>query len=350
MSVLVYHSIIWIGLTRLGTKWDAPAVNVLAQLGAGAVGLFFMVTGLVFYPRIRTGLKDTNWKALYVARLYRLVPLQAASILIVILVVLAKAPHLKLANFPFELLQWMTGYEEVPMLGFKEAGQINAYVVWSLWFEWVFYLLFLPAFALLSDHLGRFPKILIPLVSIGIGLLAMGVEWTRALQYLALFGVGMLAFEVQSRPSVRRALQSGWASASAVAALACAMLVAPSALSFAALPMFAWFFICVASGNSFFGLLHSRAALVLGEISFGIYLLHGIVLFAIYAFGRGLLAGLPVGTVAMLVPVIAAPFVVLASATAHLWIELPGMEAGKRMAREFGNRTRLRIGELEVVP
>jgi hypothetical protein len=52
----------------------------------------------------------------------------------------------------------------------------------------------------------------------------------------------------------------------------------------------------------------------------------------------------------MLVPVIAAPFVVIAAAVAHLWIELPGIEAGKRMAREFGNRTRLRIGELEVAP
>src|SRR6476661_365493 len=53
LSVLVYHAIVWMQLTRLGGSWSPPQLALFEQLGAGSVALFFMVTGLLFYPRVK---------------------------------------------------------------------------------------------------------------------------------------------------------------------------------------------------------------------------------------------------------------------------------------------------------
>jgi peptidoglycan/LPS O-acetylase OafA/YrhL len=51
--------------------------------------------------------------------------------------------------------------------------------------------------------------------------------------------------------------------------------------SFYPLIILSFFFSVVASGNSFFGIFSLRVSRVMGEISFGIYLLHGILLFTL---------------------------------------------------------------------
>lgn len=56
LSVLIHHFCVWIGITQFGGRWSEPSSNLITQMGAGAVGLFFMTTGMVFYPRILKGL------------------------------------------------------------------------------------------------------------------------------------------------------------------------------------------------------------------------------------------------------------------------------------------------------
>ena len=43
------------------------------------------------------------------------------------------------------------------------------------------------------------------------------------------------------------------------------------------------FFLTIVSGNSLFGLLNLKTSKILGEISYSIYLIHGIILYIIFS-------------------------------------------------------------------
>ncbi len=356
LAVLLHHFALWVAVTRLGSVWRAPPQHVLNQLGAGAVGLFFMTTGLVFYPRILTGLRATPWTGVYVTRVFRIVPLVVVATAIITVIVMVRTGARPDAHYIVEAAEWITTYRQVPILGYAETGQINAHVLWSLWYEWLFYLLVLPASALAMDIVRARG---LPTWTVPAGLLAAGVIARVAgmalgifpgiLFYLPLFACGMLAYELRAREGIRQALAQPRTAVVAVAALAVGMVTTSNPYSLS-LPLFAFFFACVACGNSLGGALRLRGALVLGECSFGIYLLHGIVLNLLFVSGGGLHADWSLAMLPLLLP-IAAVIVVLVTATTFLLIERPFMRAGRTLARWLaGRRERLAGAEVGVAP
>ena len=87
-------------------------------------------------------------------------------------------------------------------------------------------------------------------------------------------------------------------------------------------------------GDELGGVLRTPGALVLGEISFGTYLLHGVVVWSLFTgFGR-----LPL---VLAFPLAAVATVVLAS-FAHLLIERPGIRIGATLAKKWTHRSALR--------
>ena len=109
--------------------------------------------------------------------------------------------------------------------------------------------------------------------------------------------------------------------------------------------MIALFFLIVASGNDLFGLLTHPASLVLGEISYSIYLLHGIVLYLLFTvFEPFSIGGLPLTQFLLLAPVLAVGIVAVA-ALSYAAVERPALMAGRRYplsrwlsARRSGDR------------
>ena len=89
--------------------------------------------------------------------------------------------------------------------------------------------------------------------------------------------------------------------------------------------------------------------MVLGEISFGIYLIHGTVLFLLFNFG--LPRDLPVRWVILFLPV-ATVIAVLLSAAAHMLIERPGIAIGRRLSGRPRERLSPRIerATLDIAP
>jgi peptidoglycan/LPS O-acetylase OafA/YrhL len=90
-------------------------------------------------------------------------------------------------------------------------------------------------------------------------------------------------------------------------------------------------FYLITSGCSVFGLLCSRVAQRLGDVSYGIYLLQGLVLTIVFSFGpaRALALASPVLHWSMMLSC-AVLLVVVATCT-HTWIERTGIETGKRV-------------------
>jgi peptidoglycan/LPS O-acetylase OafA/YrhL len=94
------------------------------------------------------------------------------------------------------------------------------------------------------------------------------------------------------------------------------------------------FFVAIASGNTLFGLLKMRAALWLGEISYSIYLCHGLILWIIM---QNILprfsAFNPTAKLFVISAVVITPVVILFSSASYLLLERPLIAIGHTIAR-----------------
>ena len=338
LFVLIHHFIIWMQVTRLGGTWSAPTVDAFNQLGAAAVALFFMTTGLVFYPRIRQGFRRASWRSVYVSRVFRIVPLVMVSVAAVTALVVIRTGHDLDSAYPAAALSWVLTLGEPPLLGYPDSGQINAYVLWSLRYEWEFYLIALPACAIAVDILARW----VPTWTVPVGLILLALVGRilhvpiELLLFLPLFGMGMLALRIQ------RIEQLAFAAAYARSRAyefrgACAggdLLPTPYGL---AMPLLGLFFTCAACGNRFGGILDTNGALVLGECSFGIYLLHGIILSLLFVECAPILSILPTWALPFAMPVAFLGVLVITPAT-YLLVERPAIDAGRAVSRLLASK------------
>lgn len=363
LSVMIHHFVVWFQVTRLGGTWSPPTVNFFNSLGTGGVALFFMTTGFVFYPRILKGWRGVDWRATYISRLFRIYPLVLVALALISLVILARTGSRTAgpptpatwADQPAAFAEWLGFWAEPPLFGEPDSGRINAYVLWSLWCEAMFYLFVLPGLAFLRDLTrGRVPSWCLPF-ALGLlaALLSHFLRHPFVLPYLPLFAIGMLAFELRSRPAVARLLSGPPAAFVAILALAAAMVLKASPFGFPQILAYGFFFACVGCDNSFGRLLATRGALVLGECSFGIYLLHGILLDVLFVdvFPRlgeltrvEILCGLPV----------AAAVIVAVGGLVYVTLERPCIRTGRRLAERgrarAGRDTPAEAAAREVAP
>lgn len=334
LAVLCHHFSIWIGIERFGRQWESPPSAFLKQLGAGGVGLFFMVTGLVFYPRILSGVWKIKWLSLYISRIFRIVPLLILTIFAVTAIIVSRTNLTIGIRYPWEVLNWIIGQDHVDLLGYPQAYRINAGVLWSLYYEWFFYIAIIPACAIARAFVGE-RTWLIPAGLLGVAAVCQILKVHGAI-YLPLFAFGMAAGEIRKNSTFRNWLSGYNASAIALAALLIGMFFFHGPYRIA-LPLFGFFFVCVASGNSMFGVLRTKGALVLGECSYGIYLTHGIFLALLFeknltSFGTSelILVSLP----------LVAIIVVITTGATFLLIERPFIQLGSQIANRIGGRQR----------
>lgn len=336
LCTLAHHFVIWLQVTQFGGSWTPPTFHVFNQLGAGAVALFFMTTGVLFYPKILKGIQPGEWLSMFIGRIFRIMPLLAFSVAVVFAVIALRTGQAPTAKDAEALLQWLTTWAEPPLLGYEDSGRVNAYVLWSLWYEWIFYFLLFPLCAVAADLCRRFglPTVLIPLgLIVACIILGFAPRHPRLLSLVPLFAVGMLAHELKSRPEWTAVFLTAPVRLLAVASLLFAITWFPTPYG-AALPFLGFFFISVAIGNNLWGILSTRAALVLGECSFGIYLLHGIVLDLYFVEVRQLLGGVDFYSIVLIFPIIAL-FVVFFCSVTFLLIEKPGIRFGKDLSRRL---------------
>lgn len=348
LTVLGHHFIIWLQVQRLGGTWAPPTVKFFEQMGAGAVALFFMTTGLVFYPRVLDGWHGCSWKNVYISRIFRLIPLIGVSIALITLLICYRTGAKFDSHYPMAALKWLVTLGEPPILGYADSGRLNAYVLWSLQYEWIFYLAILPICAFFMDKTrkSRRPTWLVPmgllLVAVGTGIFLsfdkifnlpanVAARAGGLSAFVPCFAVGMLAHECRNRPRLASVLRGKWAIFFALIGLffSANLFFQPYGL---ALPAYAFFFVCVACGNDLGGILKSKGALVLGECSYGIYLMHGVALSLLYVEFHDLIDRLPVYFVPALIPIVTAVVVIFSALTYQL-VELPAIGLGKRIIR-----------------
>lgn len=323
-TVFIHHACIWYFFLRSG-RWENPESHFYTELGSASVALFFMITAFLFTRRILAS-RTIEWNRLYVSRILRIVPLLIVHHLAALLVL----AFIRLNHIP----SVFNGIDT------DRKVLLTAAVSWTLDFEWIFYLM-LPLLALLRG--SRVPLVLVLLSALMVVERHTEVLSANMLPFIG----GVFAALVSNSSALRRFALTRIASVLVVACLAAAYGLGRS------LPVAVWLglltvaFTLIANGNTLSGLLSSRLSRAFGEITYSVYLLHGLVLFLAF---RGV-AGIPLAQSLSpaqhwLVVALAAPFLVALSYASWRWIEQPCL----RRVDSWSRRLRLSFVEPAQTP
>lgn len=302
--VFIHHACIWYFFLRSG-HWEKPASNFYTELGRSSVALFFMITAYLFTGRILRA-KTIAWNRLYVSRLLRITPLLIVHHLAALLVLV----FIRLAHVP-------TVFNGIDT---DRKVLLTAAVSWTLDFEWIFYLM-LPLLALLRGM--KLPLVLVAISALMV-LERQPEVWSENM--LPFIG-GIVAALVGYRG--QHGFAGRFASSVPASVLVLACLTAAYGLG-RDLPVAVWLalltvaFTLVANGNTVFGVLSWRLSRVFGEITYSVYLLHGLVLFLAFR----VVAGIPAAqaftpVMHWLLIAAATPFLVALSVLSWRYIEQP---------------------------
>ena len=335
----LYHTFIQDGL------WRPPPDRLYALLGPFGVALFFMITGFLFWSQILEKQGRPDWVRLYIGRIFRIGPIYwvaAGGAMLVTLALTGFRVQPQLAALALDTIKWsgLGVFADASFNGFADAGVLLANVTWSLRYEWLFYASLIVTALFARNRLTGWA---FPAAGLAASMAVLtGIDLTGQSPgqwpFLALFFVGMLTAAAKpwvAKVDFARPLYSVAAAALMLAVLAIfrtAYDAAPIALLGAA-------FFLIANGATLFGLLATRPARRLGDVSFGIYLLQGFVLSALFASqsARDFALASP-WRHWMLIG--AGAFMLVGVATAaHALIERPGVDLGRWVAGRLRRKT-----------
>ena len=287
--VFLHHAVVWFFYLKTN-RWELPPSGLYIHLGQTGVAFFFMITGFLFLTKLIDGRdKGIDWLRLYVSRILRLTPIYLVLMFLVFLTVacLSKGELMQ----PFDqlmlaLLSWFgfTIAGTPDLNGLANTVLIVAGVTWSLVYEWFFYFS-LPVFALIL----RAPTPLIWMLISVAGMTGIALKQPTLPFSLYFFG-GMAAAVLVRNQAFCRHASSGIASLIAISCIVCTVAYFPSAYGKPQRLMLSTAFIIIAAGNSLFRVLNHGVSRLFGEMAYGIYLLHGIMLFVLFQFIIGISA------------------------------------------------------------
>lgn len=282
--VFLHHSSIWFFYLR-GYGWGAPPSMLYTHFGPTSVALFFMITSFLFFNKLLSAReRKIDWLKLYVSRVLRIYPLYIFMLIALFTCVAVLSHfilHTSFADLLLGALQWSV-FIQANLNGMLSTSRIISSVVWSLPFEWMFYCA-LPLLGLLVKIRTSF---LVLLAALGGTLFFFYIIETfypmGGMKLTLPFISGMLAAILARNKRLRELASSTGVSIAIIILLALILGLYTSILDPVPLLIMTFVFCAIACGNDVFGILTHSLSRTFGQISYGIYLLHGMVLFATF--------------------------------------------------------------------
>ncbi len=341
LGVMASHvPMTWAYITR-GKWFFLNDSNVYALLGEVSVALFFMATGFLFWQKLLRSAGKLDIPAFVIGRIFRIYPLYLAVLVVVLFLSFALQDwqHREtIAQTLRECVRWCTFYAS-DLNRLPDTSILIARVEWSLRYEWFFYGIFPIAASVFAATKRHYWGLLVGILLMG-GIAIFDPAHRFVPRQCAAFLGGLAAaylcaskhsFAIQARTWLQH-WSVGITSLGAVLGVLC---FAPSAYSVVSLCLLGCVFAAVASGNTLLGLLKPASVLWLGEISYGVYLLHGLVLW----FGCQVCVRFWANSTEQPNPILfclcacgVSIGAVCVASLAHICIEKTGIEAGKRCA------------------
>lgn len=335
--VFFHHSMIWYFYIQDGV-WQSPPSILFQYLGSGSVLIFFMITAFLFFSKITNNARSKNfdWLRLYVSRFLRITPLYLFAVFIMFAFV-AYETNFTLIDDIGELRENAIHWLFFGLLSLQDLNGIQpmfifAGVIWTLPYEWTFYFL-LPIWGII--YRIKTPKVVYIIAVIGV------ILATRSSIFLP-FLLGMLSVYLYQLPLVQSFAKRTFTGLIVLICCALPILFELDPIDWRAqLFLFVAFTLMIA-GNDLFGLLSAHPVRRLGDVSFGIYLMHPLVLYATMKFIIGMDQAKQLSPVEYIsVILILTPILITITAFTFRWIESPAIasvNSWTKNIRSFKNR------------
>lgn len=332
-AVYLHHGVIWFVFLRTG-EWVSPRSSLFRHFGESAVALFFMITAFLFITKLLDSRPaGVDWGRLFVGRWMRLFPMYAVAVALawaLAWVLTGSERHVDMTRLARQATMWLLFTVRVEGINdWDSATRLMAGVTWTLPYEWWFYLS-LPLLAWAAR--GKVPAAWLAIGLVDAVLFRAG--WQLDRWHALPFAGGAVAAGAVRIDAVRAFAARRWVGALVLGCLAATVAWTQTAYSVKALALLSIAFVLVAAGNDVFGVLSSAASRMLGEVTYSLYLLHGLVL----AFTLHVVVGLKAAAawsplqhwsliVGLTVPLVCASY------AGFRWIEVPGRRLAPRIHR-----------------
>ncbi len=294
-AVLFHHASIWFAYKHRGV-WGEPSSRLYAHIGPAAVTLFFFVSGYLFWDKVLRTPDRITWARLLPNRARRILPAYWAAALLILLSALVYTHfhlHEPAGRFLEECARWaLVGF---PILGNTGANGLSgevlsAGVFWTLQMEAMFYILLplllwfraswrFPLLLVLAEVLLKLSHHLDP-THLGQTLAPFTGLFERfLLMFKVGFFLGMLAAYRPWKAHWLNWMRSPWAAIAAIVCLCLELTLTDHSYTVLLSLLLAPTFFLVIAGNTFGGLFSSLPMRSLGQVSYSIYIFHGILLF-----------------------------------------------------------------------
>ena len=331
LAVFFHHFAIFYQWRHIG-DWTGLKSQFFSVLGSFGVIGFFMITGFLFFGKIKAVRGNLDLNKFFIGRVFRLYPVWLFSVLCIYGEGLwASHFHIKEYLVP-NLDKWLffigAGVNQV-----LDTPMLNASVQWSLIYEWIFYLS-IPIVACVWKRFGLKTWVVFYLTVLTL--------WLRATPFhipnndfdfslLAPFALGGLASELSRLEFVRTHAKTLPVTIGMFVLFAIFITMFTSAYSLAAYLLLAAMFLPICAGNDIFGFLKWKPVVFLGDISYDIYLFHGITLYTLFRLiFRNLLERSVNDWQVFLCMLLSTICVIVVSSLVHYFVERPSLKlAGK---------------------
>lgn len=337
LFVFLHHSIYWFSYAQT-RNWNFSSTSGLfMNFGHASVSLFFMLTGFLFSLKLIDGRKrEIDWLRLYCSRFMRLTPLYFLLSLSIFAIV-AYNSHVvtyePTATLISEAIDWLLfvipGHPDINT--HANTHLIPAGVIWTLPYEWYFYLM-LPLMGLIIGSKTKSASGIWLIISTVC--LASFSYWKLDVNLLYAFVGGALAAVIVRTEWLRQHLTGKGTNIAALACLVAGYSCFGGNINFTRLVIFTTAFTLLACGANLFGILTTRAARALSTISYGVYLLHGITLYVVimYVVPQEYRSNLSIGRYWVFIFFLTPVLIGLSSLSWH-FIELPAINSASKLAR-----------------
>lgn len=272
LSVLVHHFYItytW----KTGIGWVPPSIRYLNNLGTMSVSFFFMITSYLFLSKINT--ISINWKKLFVSRFKRILPMYFFVFFIITGITLQtiSTNSYSCEQFLYYIYKGLT-FRMESFGGFYPSIVIS-HANWTLIYEWVFYFS-LPLIYFLWQQ--KIPPIKLLIITICIAYVL--IKHTRP-DFYWLFFLALPSVILKQQINLFIQKYNHYLHIPMIT-LTGYILFFTAGYSTEQMLLLALLFSFIANGYSFMGILNIIALRKLGEISFSLYLTHGIYLYLFF--------------------------------------------------------------------
>lgn len=333
LSVFFHHFVItyyW----KVDGLWQRPPEDYYENYGKVGVGMFFMITGFLFVSKLLKSNGDISWLKFYESRFFRIFPLYIFAVICITYFAFSYydfSVNSSAGSLLKQYLKWGL-FIGGAINEFEYTKNVIAGVDWTLKYEWLFYFC-LPVISLVIFR-GKFPAVILVVIACVFLFIKPYYFSYFTTEYFILFAIGGVSSWVSLKFfNENNILRTGVYSSVSVLLVA-VVLFYPKTFDAAHIAIISLLFMLVAGGCDMFGLLRSASAILLGEISYSIYLLHGLILYVVLTYVPVVnVESLDLMNYSLLMPAIAMLVIIFSCAT-YLLIEKPFVEIGKKYKLE----------------